>query len=364
MKKFKIALAGTLGHFHYVLDSARLSDCSLVGISPGIVGGSSVAEDIGDCARQLRQEHPDCVVYRDCEEMLSRSKPDIVIVNSIFSDNCTLSRMALERGVHVFCEKPLATSFEELLLLYDDCRAAGARRVHLAGMFGLRYNSAVRTLLHAVRTGAVGEISMINIQKSYKLGIRHPLYARRETYGGIIPWVAIHAIDWIYQLVGERFVRVAAQHTRNGNGSNGDMESGALCVYALEGGAVASVNADMLRPEGAMTHDDDRIRVAGDRGIVELRNGRVYLCDSGPEREMDRLEAGDIFAEFLDGIEGNSLGSGNLGYRDAIYVPAAALLSREAADTGRVISLGRMLPYDTDGLPIVKEARDNKGKEL
>ena len=59
-----------------------------------------------------------------------------------------------------------------------------------------------------MRDGTVGQIRLMNAQKSYKLGRRNEFYKIRSTYGGTIPWVGSHAIDWLYWFSGEKFESV------------------------------------------------------------------------------------------------------------------------------------------------------------
>ena len=57
------------------------------------------------------------------------------------------------------------------------------------------------------------------------------------------------------------------------------MESTATVDMTLSGGVEAQLHMDFLRPANAPTHGDDRIRIAGDAGVLEVRNNRVWLID-------------------------------------------------------------------------------------
>ena len=45
--------------------------------------------------------------------------------------------------------------------------------------------------------------------------------------------------------------------------------SQAAFVLTMHNGGVASVTLDYLRPEAAPTHGDERLRIAGSRGVIE-----------------------------------------------------------------------------------------------
>src|SRR5262245_57778392 len=57
---------------------------------------------------------------------------------------------AAAAGVHVLCEKPLATTIADARAMIDACAAAG---VKLGTAFPVRYSDAVRGLRDAIHTG-------------------------------------------------------------------------------------------------------------------------------------------------------------------------------------------------------------------
>src|SRR5207249_5088681 len=68
-----------------------------------------------------------------------------------------------------------------------------------------------RAARQAVQQGAIGEPILISSQKSYKYGAKRPwFYRERKTYGGTIPWVGIHALDYMEWVSGQKYTHVAA----------------------------------------------------------------------------------------------------------------------------------------------------------
>ncbi len=188
--------------------------------------------------------------------------------------------------------------------------------------------------------GLVGEPLVLTAQKSYKLGMRHPMYTRRATYGGTIPWVAIHAIDWLWWFTGGGLVEVTAAHTTTGNRDHAELESSGACFYRLANGGSASVSFDYFRPAAAPGHGDDRLRVAGERGVVEVMNGEAVLAthDAAP-RKLEREEPRAMFLEFVRHIETGS--PMRVIAEEAFAVSEVALKSREAADRSASVRLRR-----------------------
>jgi predicted dehydrogenase len=239
---------------------------------------------------------------------------------------------AFERGMHVFCEKPVALIWEECDARKTACQNAN---VHFSAMMGLRYHPAFYTAWQAVRNGAVGTVRLMDARKSYRLGQRPAYYQSRATYGGTIPWVGSHAIDWIYWFSGETFETVYATHSTQHNHNNGDLEMSALCHFTLSNEVFAAAGIDYLRPSNAPTHGDDRIRIAGTEGVIEVRDGQVFLINNSTsgEKILPTQCERQIFKDFVEGIEKRTT---HLISADDIWaVTEACLLARQSADNGQ-----------------------------
>jgi predicted dehydrogenase len=265
--------------------------------------------------------------------MLDQQEPDNVVVCGPFELHAQMCIDAFERGMHVFCEKPVALNWEE----FDALKAAYQNvSVHFSAMMGLRYHPAFYTAWQAVRDGAIGTVRLMDARKSYRLGERPPFYHARATYGGTIPWVGSHAIDWIYWFSGETFESVYATHSTRHNHNNGDLEMSALCYFSMSNEVLASASIDYARPANAPTHGDDRIRVAGTDGVIEVRGGQVFLINSSTDGEeiipaqCDR----QIFQDFVEGIEGRT--THVISADDIWAVTEACLLARQSADEGLI----------------------------
>jgi len=279
-------------------------------------------------------------VFDDYRQMLDRLQPDIVTVCGPFELHAEMSVEALRRGIHVFCEKPVALTFEQLAQVHDVYAEAKTQfpGLHLATIMNLRYDPAFYTAWRAVRDGAIGTVRLINAQKSYRLGRRDAYYRDRATYGGTIPWIGVHAFDWIAWFSAQTFTSVYAAHSTQYNQDNGDMEVSALCHFTLTGEVFASASLDYLRPPTSPTHGDDRVRVMGTAGAIEVRGGQAYLINAKTEGEAALPVACDrqIFQDFVDHIEGKT--TALLTADDVFAVTEACLLARQSADEGRMMS--------------------------
>ncbi|MDC7240875.1 MAG: Gfo/Idh/MocA family oxidoreductase [Spirochaetales bacterium] len=321
----KVVIVGNSGHKNYVLDAFSPA-FSIEGVAPG-VEGESMDSLMGD-------PRIDCPLYADWHALLDRVNPDLVVNNTWYGRAAAVTAESLKRGIHVFAEKPLAGSLEEL----DEIRRLWRKgSAVLGGMFGISYSAPFVTLREYLKSEGIGRLRMINARKSYKLGERPEFYKHRDTYTGTIPWVGSHGVDWILRYSGKRILEGYALHSTEENCGHGDLELTALCSYLLEDGIQASLSIDYCRPGAASTHGDDRLRMAGTEGVLEIREGRVFLIDSGEEREMPLLPAESVFSSFLQACL--STESGRIWGDHALSVSEICLKSRDAADGCRRFTL-------------------------
>ncbi len=327
----KLCMIGVRGHNNYVLSGLPLTDVSVDGLCTAAEGDD--ARGLVSKCRDLGHEPR---VWDQPAEMLDAVRPELVSIAGPFHRHAEICVEAFRRGIHVFCEKPVALTLDELEEVAEARESAG---VHFAAMMGLRYDPAFHTAWRRVREGAVGEVRLLNARKSYRLGRRAPFYQERATYGGTIPWVGSHAVDWIrWYTSGKSFRSVYATHSAAHNRGHGELEVSALCHFTLEDDVYASVSIDYLRPDAAPSHGDDRLHIVGSEGVLDVLGGEVVLIGAGGDGEQ-RLETScdrQIFPDFVAAAPGRS--QALLGPEDAIEMTRACLLARESADSGRIVS--------------------------
>jgi len=335
-REMRLAMIGMQGHYVYVADAVRnIPNCRLEALA------RSAPDEKIEKAKEKRPWIADAKVYDDYRKMLDEVKPDIV---GVFMPIARMSEGCIEavrRGCHVASEKPLASSLDELRRLREERDRAGVRiTMFLIMRMGPEWIAARR----AVREGLIGEPVLIFAQKSYRWhdGERAEYYKRRETYGGTIPWVAIHSIDLIRYVTGLEYAGVTARHAVKVHKDYPECEDIASMLFEMKNGAEATVTIDYLRPGKAPSHGDDRIRVVGSKGIVEVRSAKQVFCeiiteDEGP-RELPRPDKSrPVLADFID-----SLREGKphiMAAEDPFVATEISLKAREAADTRKTIAL-------------------------
>jgi predicted dehydrogenase len=134
---------------------------------------------------------------------------------------------------------------------------------------------------------------------------------------------------------------VYAAHSSLYNKEHGDLEVTALCNFVMTNEIFGSVSIDYLRPSTAGGHDDDRIRIVGTEGIIEVRDRKLYLTNkftSGTEEITftdSETDGKNIFSDFMAQVRGEK--KCLISAEDSFYVTEAALLARTSADEKKEI---------------------------
>jgi predicted dehydrogenase len=288
-------------------------------------------------------ENPDLdvPVFEDYRTMLDQARPDVVGVFTPLHRIMPGVRTALQAGAHVICEKPLALELQDLAALRADVDALGLR---VSAAFTMRQEPAFLAARQAVADGLIGRPLLAYAQKSYPFAQRDEYYKHRQTYGGSIPWQAIHAIDFVRWISGREYARAAAMSANLAHPSHPGMEdNGGLLMEFVDGGH-AVMSFDYLRPwPGGGGEDrpwgDDRLRLAGSAGVLEIADAgsRVTLMTDDGVDELDLPARRDLLGEMVASIEAGESDGGLVTTADSFRVTEVALRARDAADMGQIM---------------------------
>ena len=315
--KVRLALIGIEGHTGEIFGQLpRLPDIELV----------AVADPEQKPRGRMAQAH----LYRDWRELLDREKPEMVSICGPNGSRAEIIVACAERKMHVVAEKPLAIEKADLERVRRAVESSGIR---LTMLLPMRFAPPYLAMKQIVDSGQVGEVAQIGAQKSYKLGERPEWMRKRATFGGTIPYIGVHMVDLMRFTSGRDLVEVVAFQNRIGFPELADIENTTATLFKLDNGGTGALRMDYLRPETAPTHGDDRLRLAGTEGIVEVQEGRGVILITRKEkpRVVTELPPGrSLFIDFLESVYlGKPVG---LTWKDIMRVNEIVLAARESAD--------------------------------
>ena len=328
---YKLVVIGSSGHAGVVLgELLRFPQLQFVATAPSYQG-----EDVSG---HLRAPNPHGAprLYDDWRAMLDAEQPDIVTVCGRYDLNAPLAIEAARRKCHVICDKPAAQTMGDLVELR---RVVAEMGVHYAIMLVMRYEPTYFTAQHLVRQGLIGEPYLVSAQKSYRWGASRPeFYGLREQYGSTMTWVGIHAFDYARWVAGVDYSEVFAYHANRVHTERPGCQDVATVIAGLANGGSAVFNLDYLRPAASPTHGDDRLRIAGSQGVLEVCDEGRRLRVITAERHVEAWPLVDpgrsLVSDLLAALEGQ--GSLLVPPEEAFRITAFAIRAAEAADTHQV----------------------------
>jgi len=235
-----------------------------------IGAGGKGSSDIGACAQTENvvalcdvdwkqgkrgfDRFPNAKKYKDFREMLDKEKIDAVTISTPDHMHACVALWAMERGIHVYVQKPLARTIYELNRLLE-----ASRKYKVATMMGNQGHSeeGVRHLCEMVWAGFIGEVKEVHAWTNRPIwpqGIANPL--PKEP----IP----DTMDW------DKWLGTAAMRDYNskyapfnwrawfdfGCGALGDMACHILdpANWALQLSSASQINVECVKQEGKNKH--------------------------------------------------------------------------------------------------------------
>ncbi len=329
-RKVRVAVIGQDGHLAEILNPLpQLPDVEIVACCDYTDAAlASLSKKKG-----LEKAKP----FLDQEKMLDEIKPDVVAVVNDDGARAKAVLATLQRGIHCIAEKPLAITRTDLQKIK---RVAKDSKGRLGMLVPLRYAAPFRALKQVVDSGEIGEVLLLGGQKSYKRGASSLWKNKRASYGSTMLWIGPHLIDLFYFTSQQKFTEAFCWQANVKDPSLGDRENVVGAVFRLANGGVAELRMDYLRPDSAPTHEDDRLRIAGTKGIVEYTaaTGVTILSDSGKPKRMETLPpAGQIFVDYLESIYNNK--PATLTQEEIFHVSDAIQAAETSSRTGHPVKV-------------------------
>jgi predicted dehydrogenase len=268
MGRLRVAVWGP-GYFgrKWMQEAARSPDSELVGVI-------SRSPDRAATLQQELQLESLASFVDPAEARAAGVDALIIALPQMFHRDAAVA--ALEAGLHVLLEKPMAMNMDEAREIVDASRAHPERTVMVTQNFRWRpHTLALRT---AVKDGIIGRIAHIGLACRQAIK-RSTVDAWREQMSD--PYLgdfAIHHIDLLRYISGLQIEEVFATSYRP-PGSWFDGNSAATAILKMSLGAVATYHGTMVSP-GLSTPQEGLITIVGESGVLHL-DGKLRVTLSG-----------------------------------------------------------------------------------
>ena len=190
--------------------------------------------------------------YLEPLAMIAEAELDAIVIAAPTTAHVPLALAAIERGMAVLVEKPLAPTVDEALQIVAASQATG---VPVQVGHVERFNPAVRELGRLIDDGWLSAVYAISSRRA------GPFPARIRDVGVTID-LATHDVDICSWIAGERPDRVQAEVAQRIHAEHEDLLYGLL---RFPSGVVAQLDVDWLTPAKRR-----QLTVVGEEGMFEL----------------------------------------------------------------------------------------------
>lgn len=248
----------SFAHHHaeaYIHNLAAIPGVDLVG----------VADEDSQRGRKFAQQF-NTTFYASYQDLLAAGL-DGVIITSENSKHRPMVEMAASAGVHVMCEKPLATTVGDAEAIVNACDRAG---VILMTAFPMRFSAPLVAIKTRLDAGELGQVYAFNATNQGELPTKHRPWFVDKTLagGGAVADHTVHLVDIMRWYLGSEVSEVYTQVNRIFHADEVEVETGALEMLTFRNGVFATIDASWSRPPYWPTWGGLAFEMITERGAV------------------------------------------------------------------------------------------------
>jgi len=280
----------------WMTDAIRANGGEIIGVQSGS------AEHGADYA----QKHGIAYSTTDLAALLDQ-KPEAIYISSVNDKHRAQLEAAAKRGIHVLCEKPLATSLDDAKAMIELCEH---NNVRFATNHHLRWAATHQAIRAAIEAGKIGEVRSARVFHAVYLPVHLQGWRidNPSAGGGVVLDITVHNCDILAYLLGEYPQEVVSMTDHK---LFGDLvEDEAMSVWRYPSGVLAYTHESFATP-----HAGHGIEIHGSEGSLfgesvmsQQPVGTVYLQRNGEREELavnphNLYQAGvaDFFAAVNEG---------------------------------------------------------------
>ena len=280
--------------------------------------------------------------YFHAYEDLFEQNPDGVIICTENNRHRPLVEMAASRGIHILCEKPIATTLEDAQTIVDVCEIAG---IHLMTAFPMRFSAPLLEIKARLDNGDFGDVYCFNATNQGELPTKHRTWFVDPELagGGAIMDHTVHLVDIMRWFTGSEVDSMYARSNKIFHADEVQVETGALEMLTFENGVFATIDASWSRPPYWPTWGGLTFEMVTQRGAVIVdafrQNLNVYRHESSRSSwaywgsDMNQAMIGDFVAAIRDNRPPRVTGL------DGLRAVEATLAAYESVRTGETVQV-------------------------
>ncbi len=238
--------------------------------------------------------------YATFEDVLADDRVDAISLGGCYGERGQEAIAALKAGKHVYGDKPICTSLEELAEIK---RLSEEKGLKVGCYLTMRFSNGMKTIRELISSGTLGEIGAINMTAQHPLqyGTRPMWYFEKGKHGGTINDIGIHGVDLVRFLTGYGVKNVTAARTWNHFATEvPEFRDCGQFMAELDNGAGYTCDVSYAAPASCGFNLETywRMTIWGTKGVVE------YKLKGGLKKAGIDGDDGALLQLALDGGEG------------------------------------------------------------
>lgn len=282
-KKFRVGIVGCGNIFPmHAVSVTKLDQCELVAVC-----------DIKQYRAVNASEKFGCKYYTDYKEMIEKENFDVIHVCTPHYLHPPIAIYALEHGINVLTEKPMAIKLENAKAMI---KAAEDNNVTLGVIFQNHYNPGSKLIKQTLESGELGAIKAGKCSVTWD---RSDEYYSKSDWkgtwdmegGGVIIDQAIHTMDLMRWFIDSEIVSVEANISNRAHNII-EVEDSAEGVIKYKNGVVTGFYAINYYTYDAPVEielhcEKGIVKMSGDKATIIFDDGRTLTADSDPRETFD-----------------------------------------------------------------------------
>ncbi|GHI00707.1 Gfo/Idh/MocA family protein [Neobacillus kokaensis] len=250
--------------------------------------------DINEKRAKETAEKWGAAFFTSYEELLNSGTVDAVSVCTSNNFHAPVSIAALEAGIHVLCEKPMATSKQEAEAMIQAAKASGKKLMIAHNQRFVPSHERARKLI------ASGEIGKVY---SFRTAFGHGgpenwsvegkggwFFQKEKAFVGAMGDLGVHKTDLLRYILGEEIVEVGA-FVETSAKNFADVDDNAVCVLKTESGIIGTLAASWAY----VSREDNSTIIYGEKAILRLEDDPLHsLIVQYVNGEVVKYELGRI----------------------------------------------------------------------
>lgn len=337
---------------------------------------TSVASASGRSARAFADRHGFQGVATGVDELLDDDDIDVVVIATPHSTHARLAAAALERGRHVWCEKPLALDLAELEMIEQAAAVGGG--VLMVGL-NRRFSPAVVAARRRLAERD-GPLSLVYRVAAGPVPADHWYGDRVE--GGRLLGEVCHFVDTCVTLAGSRVEAATALPGRGGEALLAEdlavtlrHVDGSLSTIAYSSARPRACRKEMVEALAGRRHlriDDFRELVVDGGSEWKGAQDKGHRAAAGAFLRMCRGGATDVTAELIASSRATLVAAASLGtgFPQSVEAPVTDPAAIDPAGTHRAsseresaVGVPAARTAEPDSVPVARPATPTRSDE-